>query len=263
MYEGGKNLKEIGNELTICPNRFSKWLKEQGVEVKRFGGKPNKRITFFEKIDTEEKAYWLGFLYADGCVCESKKNGKVSSLRLELGLSNEDKKHILKFLNNIDYSKKVETRDVLLNGVKHQTCRVTITDTEMCRDLIKLGCTPRKSLTIKFPTEKQVPIHLQRHFVRGYIDGDGSIGFKNLTYKTTVYKRPFLTILGTKEFIEVLLRVTDWKKNTVQHPSGAYQIEWCGNNVKKYLEWVYGNSTIYLDRKYNKYLEIKQSCRLG
>lgn len=262
MFESGKTLKEIGEELSICSNRLSKWMKEQGVTVKRSGGKPNKRVTFFETIDTEEKAYWLGFLYADGCVCESKKNGRVSSLRLEVGLSSIDKAHLLKFLKHLGYNKKIESKSTKLNGVTHHSCRITITDTEMCRDLIKLGCTPRKSLTTTFPTEEQVPKSLQKHFIRGYVDGDGSIGFKHAKYKDKTYRRPFLTILGTKDFIKGLLKETNWKKNTIQHPSGAYQIEWCGGNVVKYTDWLYKDSIVNLERKYNKYLEIKQNCRL-
>lgn len=267
MYDEGVSLNEIGKQLKICSNKFSKWLKSQGVNVryKSTGlSTAKKRVTFFENIDTEEKAYWLGFLYADGCVRETKRNDKLKAMILEVGLSSIDREHLEKFLFQIKYDGEVKYKDVKLGNKSFESCRVNVCDTEMCRDLVKLGCTPRKSLTLTFPTEEQVPKHLQIHFIRGYVDGDGSIGLRNVNYKGRECKRGLITILGTKDFLEKVVEVTGWKRNTIQKPSGTYQIEWNNKStIEEYLDLIYKGANIYLERKYDKYLEIKQNCRLS
>ena len=76
------------------------------------------------------------------------------------------------------------------------------------------------------------------------------------------YTKPRLSILGTKNFLENLLEKTGWKKASIGHPSGAYSIEWGGKYVMEYLNQLYQNATIYLDRKYEKYQILYEiNCR--
>ena len=95
-------------------------------------------------------------------------------------------------------------------------------------------------------------------FIRGYVDGDGSVMIgKNHREE---YVKPRLSILGTKEFLETLIERTGWRKCKITHPSGAYCIEWNGKYVMDYLDNLYENATIYLDRKYEKYQKL---CELN
>lgn len=106
---------------------------------------------FFQKIDTEEKAYWLGFIYADGCINRMYRNEKLKSMDLEIGLCREDEKHLRKFLNYIESNVEIKHKQSKLNGNTYDSSRVTICCTKMCYDLIDKGCTPQKSLSLQFP----------------------------------------------------------------------------------------------------------------
>ena len=93
----------------------------------------------FETIDTEEKAYWLGFLYADGSVGSNDD-------RIELGLAERDLHHIEKFRDFIGINNKISYREKTKSyryAFKSQNCK---------QDLINKGCVPRKSLILKYPT---------------------------------------------------------------------------------------------------------------
>lgn len=197
----------------------------------------------FESIDTEEKAYWLGFLYADGYVNKNSNS-------IEFCLQEKDYSHVVKFSRfmGINDLSRIKRKTVLLNGKKYFSYRITITDKLLKENLIELGCVPNKSLILKFPSEKQVPKYLVRHFVRGYIDGDGSIG----RYRKN-QNRPQLQILGTPEFLHLLIDSMGWKElkfgHNKHHSDRTFFAIWEASYVQNYLDDLYLNSTIYLDRK--------------
>ena len=137
-------------------------------------------IRNFEIIDTEEKAYWLGFLYADGSVSSTDN-------RIELGLAEKDLNHIEKFKEFIGIPNKISYRP------QTKSYRYSFKSIPCKEDLIKHGCVPKKSLILKFPTEEQVPEHLIRHFIRGYFDGDGWFSNTSSCFQ--------VGIIGTEDFI--------------------------------------------------------------
>ena len=94
LYKEGKSLSQIGKELHLDRNRLAKFLKERGVHVERMPHKKHINENVFETIDSEEKAYWLGFLYADGSVTNR------SDIDISLQLS--DERHVEKFYNFIE-----------------------------------------------------------------------------------------------------------------------------------------------------------------
>ena len=213
---------------------------------------------YFEKIDNEHKAYWLGFLYADGYIVSKRKH---SSMKLGVSLSIKDKIVLENLNKDLESNNKISVYKTV-NGYKegNKYCRVLYTGDKICNDLIDKGCFLNKTLILKFPTEEQVPEHLIRHFIRGYIDGDGSI----VTYK---YKNGYTTskisICGTKEFLEGIkefFKITHIKLNRKKDCKvNTYNLTIGGNSqVKEKLDIIYNNSTIYLERKHKKYIEIKQ-----
>lgn len=245
MYKRGKSTIQISKELGFDRYRFSQYMKRQGVYVSE---RPHKLLfsnNVFENIDTEEKAYWLGFLYADGCMRYDRK-------MIELGLSIKDEGHLYKFRSFLNSKHKVSYK----NNKLGKSCRISISDIKLYDDLIKQGCKPRKSLTLTFPTENQVPKYLHKHFIRGYFDGDGSI---TLTENTVG-----INILGTREFLEGIKLYVDILKNKTLYPlkynkldKNTYRIQFEGiNDIRLFLEYIYKDSNIYLDRKFNKYLEF-------
>jgi hypothetical protein len=116
---------------------------------------------YFERIDTKEKAYWLGFLYADGCVNIDKRN---NAKRLMINLSIKDEIVIDRFLEAIQSNAK-KTNEATKT-------RIIIGSNQMCNDLIKYGCLPRKSKIIELPRLDSRELYIA--FLLGFYDGDGT-----------------------------------------------------------------------------------------
>ena len=198
-------------------------------------------LRIFETIDTEEKAYWLGFLYADGSV------GSTDN-RIELSLAEKDLKHIEKFREFTSIMNKISYRE------KTKSYRYSFKSIPCKADLIKQGCVPKKSLILNFPNKEQVPTNLIKHFIRGYFDGDGWFTNTNSCFQ--------VGIIGTENFINGFLNVIEIenKHNKIfnvhreegakRYVFGAYQ------DVLNFLTWIYKDSHIYLDRKYEQYLDF-------
>ena len=195
----------------------------------------------FEIIDTEEKAYWLGFLYADGCVGSNEN-------KVELGLAEKDLKHIEKFRDFIGVFNKICYRSSTKSyrySFRSETCK---------NDLIKQGCTQKKSLTLTFPTEEQVPKTLIKHFIRGYFDGDGWFTNTDSCFQ--------VGIIGTENFINGFLNSVeninkDNKIFDVHRKNGAKRYVFGAyDDVLNFLNWIYKDANIYLDRKYEHYLDF-------
>ncbi len=196
----------------------------------------------FKKIDSEEKAYWLGFLEADGCI-----HGGEGDYRIELGLAEKDFHHLEKYKKFIGKNNKISHRD----GTN--SYRFNFRDKTVHADLIKLGCTPQKSLTLLFPTKNQVSDDFLLPFLRGYFDGDGSFWYEN---------KFGLNILSSKFFLEGLKQryplFSDLNIYPVHYdrPDKGQRIQ-TGNKkiVNQFLYDIYSKANIYLDRKYQKYLD--------
>lgn len=193
---------------------------------------------FFENINTEEKAYFLGFLYADGNVA---KNLKSASLILRT----KDKEIITK-LNNLIYFSN------FFYEYKQNTV-LPINRKKVINDLIKSGCIPNKTLILKFPDENILPKNLYNHFIRGYFDGDGSIGkMKN----NNIF---YANFVGTIEFCEVVCSILKSYNNKISYKidkinnKGTVVIRFCGINPIRLGAFLYQNATIYLQRKFNNF----------
>lgn len=201
-------------------------------------------LTHFEKIDNEEKVYWLGFLYADGSI-GSKEN------KIELGLAEKDLKHIEKFRDFMGINNKISYRE----GTK--SYRFSFRSEKCKMDLIDKGCIPKKSLKLTFPNNTQVPEHLIKHFIRGYFDGDGWFSNTGSCFQ--------VGIIGTENFITGFLDAVDCINKTnkifnVHRENGAKRYVFGAyHDVLNFLNWIYKDSTVYLDRKYELYLDFIQN----
>ena len=250
LRKKGMSYANIAKEIGTDRKKVSFYLKEKGygpnlkyVRLKQ--NQPNKKYVdenIFETIDTEEKAYWLGFLYADGCV-------NRTSDRIELSLKEDDYKHIWKFKNFLKSEHNIGKKQKVIKNKIFISYRLAITNKKLKYDLINKGCVPNKTKILKFPTEDQVPKHLIHHFIRGYIDGDGCIT-NNQTSKVS------LEILGTQNFLEGILKFYNLPINkyiyNFKH-SDIKRLVLTGEKAFSIIEKSYKNSIIYLDRTFNLY----------
>jgi|LakMenEpi03Aug12_release.lakeMendotaPanAssembly.Ray.scaffolds.fasta_scaffold230857_2 hypothetical protein len=213
---------------------------------------------FFEIINDETKAYILGFLYADGCF--TSKNNRINvnlSVKdsdllkhMSIVLLGEDKTKI----DTKQYTSYIKNRPIKSKGF----IRLQIYNKKMVNDLIKTGNESPKSLTLTFPLN--LDSSLYNHFIRGYFDGDGCLSIKSNS-KNNV-KRATIAILSSfsfcdklKDIIENLLNIT----TNIIKKGKIHVLEINGNKqVEIFTDWMYKDCTIKLERKYEKYLELKK-----
>ena len=272
-YKRGESMCSLAKNLKICRETVKRVLTKYN-SVKTDSDRRCRRIffneLFFNKIKNEASAYLLGFLFADGNISKTK-------LLVNLALQRSDENHLIMLknlveldINNPQIRVVRYSRDpYLIKGnitKKTYGSRWTLSSKKMCLDLISLGCVPKKSLILKFPTSEQVPDHLINHFIRGYFDGDGSIYSHKYVGQSGPYrydrKRWWLTICGTSDFltemvnrlvklnVSVLHHYVKHKNITVFRIPGSAQ-----NSI--FCDFIYRNATVFLKRKHDKYLELK------
>jgi hypothetical protein len=204
-------------------------------------------------MDTEEQFYWLGFMYADGNI-SSEGN------RIEVRLALKDIDHLEKFRKFLNLSTEIRTG---LNGDHTYYCHLSVRNKHMWNTLNNLGCTPRKSLTLTFPKLsifKKVKFLLD--FIRGYVDGDGCLCIYPNKAKTSY--RTYLGLVGTESFLLSVNKLFNNKgylrnKSCMNWENKAFSLYFSDVVSRKIARLLYQNANIYLQRKYNKYLEF---CRL-
>ena len=216
-------------------------------DIQEANRKHNLNFSYFKEIDTQEKAYILGLLYADGC---NMKTG------FNITLQEQDKDILEKLKCEIGYKSELSLK--IRNEENWSNCfSLTIHSVEIAKDLEKLGCVPNKSLVLKFPAEEQVPRHLWKHFIRGYFDGDGSIFYSKNWYANFCGTKEFLN--GVQDLLHTELGFVPVKllKSKSDSLSNNYQFRVGGNKkALVFFNWLYTDSSIHLERKFKKYQEF-------
>lgn len=253
IYEETKSINATAKKLGISWGKCKNLLLQHNVLLYKNRNQYGEYnvYNFFEKIQSEEDAYWLGIMYSDGW---------IRSDRNAIGLGSIDLDLIEKFQKYTGCTNKILVKEKDYNVGKWFVDGHVIKSSkpfyilEFCskktkENLGKLGCVPAKSKILTCPLEEQVPNNLLIHFARGYWDGDGWVTWKDGRYSTGC--------VGTKQFLEGLTN-----KLKIHHYGKIREKE---NNifefridkkvcVKSVLDKLYKNSKIYLDRKYNNYL---------
>lgn len=215
-------------------------------------------------ILTPEALYWIGFLYADGSI-----DGKTPVIAL--ALAETDKGHLEKFnqflggqLKVTDVTPKKADRgligQVTFGG---KMFRVKVADSQLYSRLKELGFTSNKTHTI-IPHEL---LRMSRDFWRGVVDGDGWITTGKTPYDSLsgkiVYHYPIIGVCGNEitilEFLRYIqLSGIECKSGVKKAPreNSLYSMDATGQSALKIMNLLYKDATVYLDRKYNKYLEF-------
>lgn len=238
LYNKGYSLVEIGKQFNLSTATVSNALKKINFKVVNKQNETKFNENVFDVIDSEEKAYWLGFIYADGYVSNSR-----NTFELSLGL--KDKNHLLKFARFMSYENNVK--------IDNYRCRFIVVNKHLKQTLVKLGVVPNKSLILTFPNTLQIPLKLFNHFIRGYYDGDGTI----LTKETSKTKLR-VSLLGTEPFLKSVLNIVGVDKKIYESKSKVRYFSLAIKNSEKFLNYIYKDATVFLDRKYNLY---KKYCR--
>lgn len=208
--------------------------------------------TFFHNIDSEEKAYFLGFLYADGYIHDKRKY-------VYLTIQEDDKEILEKFSAILKTNKPllfIKKKTPKTPNWKNQY-RLSLTRKTVYSDLKRWGLYQGKSLTLTPCKIIGLSTNLLRHFLRGYFDGDGSFSY----YKVRNTYGSSLSIVCTKEFnlffsefVKKNLNINSTLSKRFTDNTNCYNFRINGNkNVFKFLSFLYNDSNIFLKRKYDKY----------
>ena len=238
------SLKQLGKEFGCSYGTIRNLLNKHHIASRgNKQGYPRNEF-YFNKIDTPEKAYWLGFLYADGCT----HNGSS-----EVSIQLTDKEHIEKFKQAIGAinHKIVEIHDIRWENAK-TLYMFSIKDKQLHADLCKWGCVPNKTFLInKIPN---IPRDYVSHFLRGYFDGDGSLHYlkstNNFRISFTCGSVEFLEDIQKELGTSLSIRNEKGTNSNYLQISGRHQVE-------RILNYLYKDSTesTRLDRKYDLYLQ--------
>lgn len=209
LYQDGHTQKYIKETLLIGEPVIRKTLKLNNIHMRtssQCNQKYKRNSHYFDKIDTPNKAYILGQLYADG-------NNFTNHNAITLSLQETDKQLLEDIKSEIQYTGPLRVRELHKHNENHKNNYVLcINDEIMSKQLSKLGVVDQKSLKITFPTF--LPNTLVHHFIRGYFDGDGCIYYdrKHNKWRTST--------VGTVDFCQHLsdLLYTFTCKNNIYHP---------------------------------------------
>lgn len=247
-YENGTSMKELGRRFNVQYETIRRLLRSKKIQLEGYKHGYPRKENIFSDIDSREKAYWLGVLYADGKIAKN-------SNEICLGLS--DKEHIekfQKFLGAVNHKITVQVPDEKKNKLTRNFYSLSIKDKQIHDDLIHWGCYPNKShLDLHIPNIKQ---ELVIDFIRGYFDGDGGFGYaKNKTKKD----RLVITFAGSKTLLQEIASFLHIKTSLDKNQKA--KDTYCLRTNKKALvqeiiNYLYKdtNESIRLDRKYQIYL---------
>lgn len=248
MYYSNKRIIEICDKLKCNKSMIYKKFNEWGIQRRnkiqlneRYNATYDVDVNYFENIDCEHKAYWLGFMVSDGFV--NKKE-------LSFCLKKEDIKAIEDFRNDLKSNHPIKFN-------KDGNPFITIVCNKICKALYSYGLHNRKSwdFDIKKIVDK-IPEEYEHHFIRGLFDGDGSIRYYNYPY---LNKPQFhFGYTGLKNVCEYVQNKLGIERKLVYEGNVTYTVV-TRNLIDIYniFNYLYKDATIYLNRKYDTFLKIQ------
>lgn len=220
---------------------------------------------YFDTIDTTDKAYWIGFIWADGYVCKRHRKGNHIEYSLKLSLSKVDTIHLEKFKSCLCSNHNILFYDAEKTTFSSNTieARLGICNKYFGKILYEqYGIIPFRTDFSKII--QQVPQKFYIDLIRGVFDGDGSFSL----YKDHNQNKLNVVFGGTENvlrFIEKQISPNVTHKLYRRHKEADG--DWRSLNYSgvpqgiKILDYLYNNASIYLDRKYQKYLQYKQQLQ--
>lgn len=247
-------IKTVCEKFNLSSPTVGKILKDVPRYPKALIFSPNLKEDFFDEIDTEEKAYFLGLMISDGNVFNDE-TGRQASISITLDSNDE---YILNAF-----------RDALgaSTSISHDgrgCSQIAVRSNKLAESLAHYGVVPRKSHVTYLPLN--IPKEMFSHLIRGIFDGDGSIqahqhgtrflhgfgfcGSHRLMQDIVDFFQKYLKLMGAIAVYDYKGKeLSEFKLQTVQ-------------DMYTFGEWMYKDASIYLKRKRDKYLEFKKHYNL-
>lgn len=248
LYNNQESLNAIGTKFNVSRTVIKRILEEQNIQLRKKTLNHKGNYSIFHNIDNPEKAYWLGFLAADGCNYRRKQNATIL-----INIHQKDREQLEKFLSFCECDHKIDDY-IATDGFSNNTpmSKIQIYSSEMSNDLMQHGVPPKKSLILQPPNIKE---EYYLPYICGYFDGDGSIN------KTSQYNNYSISIQGTKEILEwinSILNISEKLETRKNNGKNSYYIR-CGGTNKPYniLTKLYNSCETHLNRKYELYKNLE------
>lgn len=252
-------INNIAKSFNLCAPTIMNILNEYNIKryTKSELYNPDFISNYFESIDTEAKAYFLGFILTDGNIFYPQNNREA----LVSITQNESDKYILDIFKN-----EVKTnRNISFDG--RGACYIAVSSNKMAMDLSKYGIVPNKSLIKQLSFIDPL---LMRHYIRGIFDGDGNItssitlGEKGARHRHKIsFCGPYIMMEQIKQYISYALNITSDPLIYTYSNRNLSEVKWGSiEDIYKIGEWFYRDSTIFLRRKYNTYMAFKRYYEL-
>jgi len=244
-YYNGEKIKELGDEYGVHGSTIIGWAKCRNLIRRNRPCTYDVNSSYFDIIDSEDKAYWLGFLAADGCVTDKQT--------LELTLMAQDKSHIEKLRFSLE-----SNHPIVDMPYKNQS-KIVIGRKDLCNGLRRHGIVERKTFSIEYP---DIPNEMDPHFIRGVFDGDGTwVILKRKNRPTN--KLRFSIASASLGFLETIKKKINTYCNTPDlgtikkiGKSRCYYLIYNGNRqCSKIYQYLWKEHTICLVRKNQKVLD--------
>lgn len=238
LYKQGYSMAKLGKLWGCNPSTIKNILNAYGESGRTLSEARRNTLGYtisediFEEINTPEKAYWLGVMYSDGFISKTKYTNKFG-----ISVAEKDKVWLEKFKQFLNYNGEIHSYKVNDSGYKPGTpyVRLLIGNNKIVADLEKWGVVEHKSKKL----DRIPDIQFKEDFIRGYIDGDGSLR-KDF---------PNIRICGTYDFLTDIANYLKLNYHIYQDKT-IYNLAY---NTKEstYLEkTLYQDAKYYLDRKY-------------
>lgn len=243
LYQSGYTQKQVASIVGCSLTTVRRRMGQLGIVGRSNGSRKYQlREDVFDEIDTETKAYWLGFLLADGCIAKSAGTRRA----VRVFLKRSDAGHLRKLAKFFNYRGKLysDERD-------HPRVGIVFNSANICQPLLDRGWLEYKRHGNTRIVES-IPDYLFNHFFRGYFDGDGCISYhkrnlrNNKDWQVTIVCKHRAPL---ELFAERLAPI--WRSIKQPHPrNSVYTLVYNGNNkLLNLIEWMYKDATVYLDRK--------------
>jgi len=248
LYASGESSNKIAAKLQLSKSSVKKTLKNHGVIIRDasfshqiYGVNEN----IFENIDSHEKAYWVGFLTADGT---------ITGGRLKLALAVKDIKHLYAFKKFMGSTHPILTYKQLqgkTSAVKNKEkdyyyAIIGFSNKKLIQDLSKYSITKRKSFTVKFG--QNIPHKYMCSYMAGLVDGDGfiTVSNDNIHFGFVSHEK------FAQDFQNYLMKVCDLQENKLADHENVKSVRYGGKQVKRILEFLYSDTPVFLERKKSK-----------
>lgn len=262
-YKKGKTCKDIYEEnfkkVFTSSSMIERVVRKHGISKGKYVKPVILKENYFETIDGEMKAYWLGMLLADGSVIKKSENSFV----IKLELKNEDRYILEKFAKDIETDLKVKDYkyEYKNRSTKHNAI-IQVHSKKMAQDLSKYGIVPQK--TYKQNKLPNIPKEYMNHFIRGYFDGDGGISLikpkdQHLHRANIMFCADETLANEIKELLFNEVEIMSSIINMNKYGNDIYNVRFGKNEyIYKFYDYIYNNATFYMKRKKEKFEKFIQ-----